>query len=76
MKPYISPVNKTLSFPLTATIVYWLLLEHLQASDVWYGVFYAFFAIYWLVVVISLINDAVKGRKKAIINENGSIDVK
>jgi hypothetical protein len=39
--------------PVVSTIVFWLLLDHLHASQVWYGVYYVFTAFFWILSLIA-----------------------
>lgn len=51
----ISRKNYRWGLPIQTTIVYWLLIDRIQPSEIWWGVFYAFIGLIWLASLHNMI---------------------
>lgn len=66
-RPVISWRNKRWGLPIYQTVTLWLLMDRLQPSDIWWGVFYTAIVLIWITCLYNIITqkevDIFAGKK-------------
>lgn len=76
MKPILSAQNQMISIPLSFWMVVWLFMDKFQVPSIWYGVYWTIVVLWGSILLFAFIYNAVKGRKRFEVDNDGKITVK